>query len=194
MQRNTLITIGLIVLAALVIASMFFYEPVQVVDNTNAPGTTTQPGTTGGSGGVQTPGGGTGTTTRPGLVTFRVLDTGTNASSIASRRNMTARTQAELRELWTAAKGTDSTPPTINFSREYVIAVFAGQKSSGGHGVEVASVVDTSTARTVSVRIVKPGDGCIVTQALTNPYQIIVVPLSSAPIVYEDAQVIRTCD
>src|SRR5688572_16885640 len=105
MQRNTLITIGLIVLAALVIASMFFYEPVQVVDNPNAPGTTT---TTGGTGGVQTPGGGTGTTTRPGPVTFRVLDTGTNASSIASRRNMTARTQAELRELWTAAKGAES--------------------------------------------------------------------------------------
>lgn len=128
-------------------------------------------------------------------VIFRVLDTGGNAAGVTARKNYAAYSQEGYLKLWDLAHGSDDIlPPKIDFSNEYVIGVFAGQKMTGGYGIEVGAVKDSGDTRTVSVRLTKPGTGCIVTQALTSPYQIIAVPKSASVLEDQEVQVSEPCN
>lgn len=64
----------------------------------------------------------------------------------------------------------------VDFTRYTVIAVFAGEKNSGGYSVDISRVVERENGLVVSVREYVPGQGCIVTQAVTYPYQIAIIP------------------
>lgn len=128
-------------------------------------------------------------------VSFRVLDTGTHAADVSLRKNYAAYSQADIVRLWELAHGTDGAKlPMVDVSKEYVVGVFAGQKPTGGHSVSVASIVDNENVRTVFVTLTKPGEGCMVTEALTNPYQIIAVPFSDASLTHKDTEVVTACN
>lgn len=128
-------------------------------------------------------------------VQFNVLDTGTHAVGIAVRKNYAVYANEDFETLWEMARGVDGLPPPkIDFSKEYVIGVFAGQKPTGGNSIAVASVIDAGAVRTVAVTLTKPGSNCMVTQSLINPYQIVAVPLSDASLAHSDAEVITSCE
>lgn len=57
---------------------------------------------------------------------------------------------------------------TANF-----ILVNLGEKSNGGYGVEVESVVEEADKVVVNIKEVEPKKGSNVTMALTNPYAVI---------------------
>jgi hypothetical protein len=67
--------------------------------------------------------------------------------------------------------------PAVDFAREMVVVVAAGQKSSGGHAVRVDG---TSTAPdgalVLHVTATAPGEGCMSTMALTSPVDVVRVP------------------
>ena len=129
------------------------------------------------------------------LVRFTVLDTGTHATGVAVRKNYAAYANEDFAKIWKMAHGTGGSPlPKVDFSKEYVIGIFSGQKSTGGNSIAVASVTDAGDVRTVAVTLTKPGAGCIVTQSLTNPYQIVTVPLSDATLTHSDTEVITSCE
>jgi len=135
-----------------------------------------------------------GTKTTPSM-TFRVLGTGTHAAAVSTRKNYAAYSETDFAKLWGMAHGSDGTIlPKVDFSKEYVIAVFTGQKSTGGHSIAVASVSDEGNVRTVAVTLTKPGEGCIVTQVLTNPYQIIAVPFSDSSLAHTDTEISPPCN
>ena len=91
------------------------------------------------------------------------------------------------------AYGDTSTLPRVDFTQNYVIAVFAGEKASGGHDIEVADIEDTESKRKVSIALTRPGAGCIATQALTRPFQIVVVPASDLELAREEAEIEVAC-
>lgn len=190
-MRNNLITIGLIAAAALIIAGLYWYQPAQVVTNT---ATTTPDGsgvsTTIITSTTTTPA----ATTTPQAVAFRVIATGTNAANVSARKNIAVYSQTEYQNLWNMAQGPGADArPVVNFAKEYVIGVFAGQKSTGGYAISVTSVVDTGNTRTLTVTLTRPGPSCIVTQALTSPFQLIVVPLRDVTHANKDVEVVTTC-
>ena|SRR5260221_9213100 len=128
-------------------------------------------------------------------VSFRVIDSGTLAPGTTVRKNYAAYSQASLLKMWAMAHGTDTTlPPAVNFSTEYVIGVFAGQKPTGGYSIAVTSVSDLSDTRTIAITLTKPGAGCITTQMVTSPYQIIAVPKSEAALSHTDAENSTPCN
>jgi hypothetical protein len=164
MKKDTLILLGA-VLAAIVIG-LGLYGAYS--SDTEQAQTTSTDQTT------QTP-------AQPQSVTFRVLDAGANAANADTRKNIAAYSKESLTQLWDIVYGSDATtPPQIDFSKEYVIGVFAGQQSTGGYSIAVSSVTDTGNTRNVAVTITKPGQNCFTTEALTNPYQIVVVPVTDA--------------
>ncbi|NYZ79730.1 protease complex subunit PrcB family protein, partial [Candidatus Micrarchaeota archaeon] len=64
----------------------------------------------------------------------------------------------------------------INFTNETIIAVFMGQKGSGGYDIEITGVKSYSSYsynNEVTVKVTKPGPNCAVTLSLTSPYHII---------------------
>lgn len=127
-------------------------------------------------------------------VSFRVVESGAQAANISVRKNYAAYTQEAFEKVWNMVHGTSGAEkPVVDFSQEYVIAVFAGKQPTGGHSIAVAAVVDALNTRTVDVTLTKPGEGCIVTQALTNPYQVVVVPLSDASLTHKDTEIEEPC-
>ncbi|MES2995170.1 MAG: protease complex subunit PrcB family protein [Patescibacteria group bacterium] len=164
-MRNTLVVLALCVVAIVLGAYFYFYAP------DSATGTPTsfenQVASVPSAPDIETD------------VTFSVLDSGANASDMAERKNYAARDQESFLRVWKLAHGDDKMAvPSIDFSKEYVIGVFAGTKSSGGHVIEVTKVTDAGDTRTVSISQMEPGAGCTVTDALTQPYQLIRVPIS----------------
>lgn len=128
-------------------------------------------------------------------VDFRTLDIGAQAASISARKNYAVYTEAELAKLWGMIHGSDgSAIPKIDFSKEYVIGVFSGQKPTGGHSISISSIIDTSETRVVAVKLTSPGADCIVTQVLTSPYQIVAVPLSENELGHTNTEVASACN
>lgn len=127
-------------------------------------------------------------------ISFDILDIGTRAAGVTARKNYAAYSKEDFAKIWKMAHGTDRMPiPTVDFSKNFVIGVFSGKQSTGGHTIEVAKVTDIGNIRTVAVALTSPGQNCIVTEALTNPYQIIVVPFTYADLTHEDISTTVSC-
>lgn len=75
--------------------------------------------------------------------------------------------------LWEALHGDVVELPTVDFDTEWVVAVVMGQSNTGGYTIEVTSVTTATDQITVNVTATVPGSGCMVTDALTNPFHII---------------------
>ncbi len=63
---------------------------------------------------------------------------------------------------------------TVDFSRAAVVAAFAGEKNTGGWSVAIRQ-----SANKTIVDVRAPGKGAMVTQALTTPFQVAVVPIAA---------------
>ena len=68
--------------------------------------------------------------------------------------------------------------PRIDFARNTVVAIFAGEKPTGGYSVRVDSITDDSSpgqpsSGTVHYRVIAPPLDALVTQAFTYPYVIV---------------------
>lgn len=66
--------------------------------------------------------------------------------------------------------------PSVDFSRDIVIAVAAGQRPSGGHEIAVSRVTVSNGELQVEVLETTPGPNCMTTSALTQPVDVVVVP------------------
>ncbi|MBU2158834.1 protease complex subunit PrcB family protein [Patescibacteria group bacterium] len=166
-MRDILIVLGMCVAAIVVGILLYMYGPAEMREVSN-PAPSEQAAAN---------------TAEPvsGAVSIQVLDAGTNAGAAAQRKNIATYDTDGFERLWQMAHGNDGTPmPSVDFSERYVIGVFAGTKSSGGHGIEVSEVRDSGDTRTVVITLTKPGAGCMTSQALTSPYQIVTVPISMA--------------
>jgi hypothetical protein len=70
--------------------------------------------------------------------------------------------------------------PAIDFSRNLVVAVAAGQRSSGGYEIAVRRVAQANGDLTIEVEETTPGPNCMTTSALTQPVDVVVLPAVAA--------------
>ena len=85
-------------------------------------------------------------------------------------------TQDAWAELWSTHVSVvvpTRTPPAVAFQDQMLIAVFDRQQSSGGFAIEVQSIVVDESGILVEVLRTVPGAGCAVTQALTQPFHMV---------------------
>jgi len=78
-------------------------------------------------------------------------------------------------------------PPEVDFSKQVALAVFMGQRNSGGYSIRITSVRDTDQEVVVQVKRTSPPPGAMVTMALTQPYDIVTIARSGKPIKFETA-------
>jgi hypothetical protein len=64
-------------------------------------------------------------------------------------------------------------PATVDFRREWVIFYAAGTKPTGGYQASVLSLTLNDRDLLAVTRLVSPGQGCAVTQALTAPHVLV---------------------
>jgi hypothetical protein len=63
----------------------------------------------------------------------------------------------------------------VDFGRELVIAVSAGQRPSGGHEIAVQRASLDGGQLRIEVLQTTPGEGCMATAALTQPVDLVAV-------------------
>lgn len=122
------------------------------------------------------------------IVPFTKLVEGTK-SAVAKRTNYLITSSTELKDLWKLIDAT-STPPTIDFTTNAVIAVFAGKETPSS--IAIAKIEDNA-ARTVSISLTKPEGACSEKVAATSSYEIAVVPVTSLPFAHEDIVATTVC-
>ncbi len=70
--------------------------------------------------------------------------------------------------------------PSVDFNRDVVIAVAAGQRPTGGYEIVIDRVTQNDGQLTVEVVERTPGPNCMTTASLTQPVDVVVVPAVDA--------------
>lgn len=107
-----------------------------------------------------------------GELTIRRIGQWSRTGVIEARR-LVIRDATTWAEFWSELGLGD--PPGVDFSRDIVIAVAAGQRPSGGHGIAVKQITQTNGELTIEVIETRPGPNCIATTSLTQPVDVVVV-------------------
>lgn len=98
------------------------------------------------------------------------------ASTIEAKQNLVIKDKAKFDELLKQiSTGTLSQDlnNSVDFNNTMVIAVFSGQKSSGGHEIEIKSITEKDNKIEVKAIDKGPGSDCMTTTAITSPYHIV---------------------
>jgi len=88
------------------------------------------------------------------------------------------KTEDQWREVWKKIHHLQlPTPelPVVDFKKEMVIAVFMGERKSGGYEIEIKKIAQREKEIIVEVEEREPPPESIQTQALTQPYHLIVI-------------------
>lgn len=111
-------------------------------------------------------------------VTWKVLAQGQHAVGFPKPTYELVGGQDQLTNLWYQAYGSQlQVPqvPSVDFSRETVLAVFDGQRPTGGYGIDVRDVTVQNGELYVDMVKTSPKKGQITTQGLTSPWVMIEV-------------------
>ena len=107
-------------------------------------------------------------------IPIRTIDKGV-MSDMDDARQASARTVEEWSRLWTQHAG-ERTRPTVDFSKDVVVAVFMGTRPTAGFAVEIVRVRQEGPALVVSYTETRPSPGDVAAQVLTSPFHIVAVP------------------
>lgn len=104
-------------------------------------------------------------------------------SDHASTTTRVVKTQPEWDALWQQARR--EPPRALNATREMAVAVFLGERRTGGYTVEIVSTAEKGGKFVIEYREFTPPPDMMVTQALTQPWAIAAVPRSDLPVVFQ---------
>ncbi len=124
-------------------------------------------------------------------VSFTTIDQGTQ-SGVRQRKSLVIKSAEEWESLLQTHRmphGSAASGAPIDFNREMVVAVFMGEKPSGGYGIAITRIeADYENQQLhITVRERNPPPNTLSTQALTQPYHIIKLAKIDVPIVFSSA-------
>ncbi len=123
-----------------------------------------------------------GSSLSPNQITLQTIEKGFH-SGIRESLQTVARNQTEWQALWqnhAAIQSNQPSPPAIDFSHQMVVAVFMGDKPTGGYEISIISAEQTNGALIVSYSEKEPRPSAITTQAFTQPFHIVRVAIPYA--------------
>jgi hypothetical protein len=115
---------------------------------------------------------------RPTVIdtSWDVLASGNQAAGGEEAEYLIARSPEGLLTLWNRAYGTQLSPPplpAIDFRRESVIAIFSGQRPTGGYSLNVQDVRLEDGGLIIDIVQTRPAPDAMVTQVLTHPWAMV---------------------
>lgn len=113
-------------------------------------------------------------------IDFKSIGQGDTAPGAKNRKNYAIYNQEELNSFWKLSHEVDTEKaPTIDFTKGYVIVVFAGTKPTLGYDIKITQVKDVGVSRNIEVLITEPGEGCTIIDEKTSPFQFVRVPFGN---------------
>jgi hypothetical protein len=108
-------------------------------------------------------------------------------SSITTAREAVAKSAAEFQSLWRAhAPGRPT--PTVDFTKDMVIAVFLGTRPSSGYSADITGVQREGDQLIVTWVERRPSAGQSAAQVMTAPSQIVTVPRFDGQVRFQRAE------
>ena len=86
-----------------------------------------------------------------------------------------------------------SPPPTVNFTEKMVIGVGLGTRNTGGYDIQIKEISFKEDKISVDYVERQPGTNCIVTESLTQPYQLVSIDKSDLPVEFNSKTEIVSC-
>jgi hypothetical protein len=102
-----------------------------------------------------------------------------STSGITTPARLVIRDDGAYARFW-AGLGDATSRPSVDFTRDLVIAVAAGQQPTGGHSIAVERVTRIGQGLAVEVTETVPASGCTTSQGLTQPVDVVVVAAADA--------------
>ena len=129
------------------------------------------------------------TTSQPGVSAYVPYGGGTavqirrigqySQSGITAPERLVIGDDSSYARFWSTLAVGGERPP-VDFTRDVVVAVAGGQRSTGGYSIAVDRVTRSGAGVSVDVVQTTPGAGCIMSQALTQPVDVVVVAAADA--------------
>jgi hypothetical protein len=127
---------------------------------------------------------------------FETIDQGFY-SSISEKNTYVINSLEEWQNIWSQAYS-NQTPepelPAIDFEKETVIAVFAGEFPSGGYEVEIDRLDEYDDVVIATFVITSPGPACGTTDALTQPFHIVKTKKTDKEISFVEGNDVDDCE
>jgi PrcB C-terminal len=96
------------------------------------------------------------------------------SSGIKGARRLVIRDPATWASFWSELGA--GVRPEVDFRSDVVIAVASGERSSGGHDIEVRRVTRAGGHLRIEVLETYPSEGCMTTAGLTQPVDVVMAP------------------
>lgn len=119
-----------------------------------------------------------------GAAPDRQLETGSVTNGDDKASGKAARTDAEWKALYQAVNP-DKTPPAVDFTKEMVVAVYAGSQPNPGYVVAVTDVGYGADKIVVSYKVTH--DDGVYAQVISYPYVFVAIDRSDLPVTVAEA-------
>jgi hypothetical protein len=115
--------------------------------------------------------------------TPRTVDKG-EQSNIDEAKQVVLRTDAEWMKLW-QQHSPDRQRPPVDFSKDMIVGVFMGSRSSAGYNISIVSTFVKDGNVLVRYQESTPRPGTMTAQVLTFPYHLVAVPKAAGDVKFE---------
>jgi hypothetical protein len=105
-------------------------------------------------------------------------------SGVSDAKEAVVRSTADWTALWRSHMPTE-VAPAVDFSTGTVVAVFLGERPTGGFSVEITAIRHDGNTLVVAYTETAPEPRAIVTQVVTSPFHIVKVPQHDGPVRFE---------
>jgi hypothetical protein len=124
----------------------------------------------------------------PSTLKFRVIHSGSQARYQGSVRNLTyVPMEDAYQRTWASMVGSEPAPP-VDFTKEGVLFIIAGQRPTGGYAIDVRGVTVKGDTLVVDAPVTAPSPDMMVTQAFTSPFAVVAVDkVDAARVMWSDA-------
>ena len=110
-------------------------------------------------------------------ISFSTIDKGFR-SGIKERKVVTIKSEKEWESFWhlhNAPFAPEKQIPLIDLQQEMIVAVFSGEKNTGGYGITITKIEEDQKKGEIIVLLLEtqPPPKAMFTQAITQPYHIV---------------------
>lgn len=117
-------------------------------------------------------------------------------SGVSSKQLIVIRDVDTFTETWSehvAALAPQPAQPTVAFGTDMVIAAFMGERLTGGYTIVIEDVRENDEFLIVDIEMEMPGSNCDVSQSVTQPHHMVLLPDSDKPVQFSEVTVKTTC-
>ena len=118
------------------------------------------------------------------------------SSGIKEKLQLVIRDQSAWRDIWKVINETKlqlPSLPEIDFSREMIVVVGLGQRTSGGYSILVDRAYEVGDQLQIEVVSRSPGRTCLVPAVMTQPVDVVRLPRMERSVIFHDTEIVHEC-